>query len=552
MVDREVRDASMRNILRAKPVERGLRLLAHVVVIAVGAAVFESSEAVGRDENQPLSTPSADKAQCEKDFNAVCVLQIALDRYLGIGYPHYDDFLTTLAVTAAGVGDIESAIKSLDAASIYAVSDAIPALMSAMLRTGRLDDALAKANDFLVDGDTGIAMISIVRALVAMGDVENSFMVAREIEYRGDRALALATIAASDHFNSDEAARTVLFAEAVELAEEVGEAIRRAGYLFQIAALRLVVEDSVGAADTIKTALAAARRVQDNHARSIMLNNSIWMFRNQKYSDAGNALAFRLYRAMDRLDDNRTFIDGYIDAAETTFKIGHVTAAVQILDQARDIALLSQSIDKREYFLLRIIAVRSRFGDIDGALADLTFMPYGDRKGAWKNIAVAQAAIGDIEGIEKLLEAFTNAAPKYEYTFVQITDNPVRYKIIPALLQNGYLKAAYDFAADMDKGYIYYDEAMIEIAAAEAAAGNFDAAFLITDSLDEPDVCARCLVRIAAEYLNQGRMTEARMTLKTAYHQVIDQDPDDTTSRRIGAQSLLKIGVVLAAVESGY
>lgn len=542
----------MRNILRAKPVERGLRLLAHVVVIAVGAAVFESSEAVGRDENQPLATLDSDKAQCEKDFNAVCVLQIALDRYLGIGFPLYDDFLTTLAVSAAELGDIEGAIKSFDAASIYAVRDAIPSLMSAMLRAGRLDDALAKANELPRDGDTGIAMISIVRALVAMGDVENSFTVAREIEYHGDRALALAIIAASDHFNSDKAARTVLFAEAVELAETIAVAIRRAGYLFQIAALRLAVEDIGGAEDTIETAFDAARRVQDNHARIGMRNRSFGVFRNQKNSDAVNTVVSRLYRAMKRLNGIRTFIGGYLNAAETTFKIGHVTAAVQILDQARDIALLSQSTVKLEYFLWRIIAARSRFGDIDGALADVTLMPSGDRRGAWMDIAVAQAKVGDIEGIEKLLEAFTNAAPKQEYIFVQITDNPVRYKIIPALLQNGYLKAAYDFAADMDKGYIYYDEAMIEIAAAEAAAGNFDAAFLIPDIFDQPDVRARCLVRIATEYLNQGRMTEARMTLKTAYHQVIDQDPDDSTSRRIGAQSLLKIGVVLAAVESGY
>ena len=73
-----------------------------------------------------------------------------------------------------------------------------------------------------------------------------------------------------------------------------------------------------------------------------------------------------------------------------------------------NMALASESEDDRGYFLVRIIADRSEMGDIGAALADWALIQGSNREWAGRKIAVAQAKVGDIEGIRKLLTAGGN------------------------------------------------------------------------------------------------------------------------------------------------
>lgn len=527
-----------------------LRQMGLVITLAASIAVFPSVNAVAQDVPWQQVKPYSGKSLCERDFKAACVLQLALNVYLGSGAPYSDEFLTAVAVGAAVAGDVAGAFKSLNAASMYAARDAIPSIMAAMVRAGKLDDARAKAHEFLRDGDAGLARLSIVRALIAVSDFINGIAVARSIEKPGGRSLALANIAASGLLIQDTVARDALFVEAVSIAKTIVEADRRADSLFQIGALQLAVGDVKGARETIDLALSAAQDVIDIFRRSYVMRIALEQFEKAQHSEADQVIVNELRSAMARIDESRTPVEDFLDAAKLQFEAGNLRAAIDILDQASIMALASQSRRDRGYFLVRIIADRSEMGDVDGALADWALMPDGAYASGWKYIAVAQAKVGDIEGLQKLLKS----------NLPETSNDPVlRYKIVPALAQNGYLTQARDLTGTMDGDHFLYREALIEIASAEAAMGDFEAAFVTARSFGEQYLRARTLVVIAAEYISRGRVTDARNVLMEAYRAMtgrggIDlgsRDPDGAYLNRHGAQALLQVGALLAEIEAG-
>ena len=259
----------------------------------------------------------------------------------------------------------------------------------------------------------------------------------------------------------------------INMANDVANAEKRASLLFEIAALQLEVGEIGIARETIVLALAAAQDVHDIYDRSYMMRIALEQFEKAQHTEADQALVNELRSAMMRIDESRTPVEDFLDAAKSKFEAGDLAGAIAIMDQGRDKALASESKDDRDYFLIRIIADRSMMGDIHGALADWALMSDGAYESGWHEIAVAQAKVGDIDGIRKLLMA----------DGTEIFNEPVlRYKIIPTLVQNGYFAYAHKLADTMDKDYFLHEEAMIEIAKGEASASNFDEA-LAADSL---------------------------------------------------------------------
>lgn len=448
------------------------------------------------------------KAVCEQDFTAVCVLRYARNTVLIVNGASSDNYLVEIALAQAAAGDFVGAFISIEPVHSITYRETFPKILKAMVKAGNLSGALTKAQAFQRSEDRDLAFLSINKALAGKLDVVNSRLVSAEIDGAADRAVALATVAGADRSPEGVVEREALFTEAVGMANDVANAEKRASLLFEIAALQLEVGEIGIARETIVLALAAAQDVHDIYDRSYMMRIALEQFEKAQHTEADQALVNELRSAMMRIDESRTPVEDFLDAAKSKFEAGDLAGAIAIMDQGRDKALASESKDDRDYFLIRIIADRSMMGDIHGALADWALMSDGAYESGWHEIAVAQAKVGDIDGIRKLLMA----------DGTEIFNEPVlRYKIIPTLVQNGYFAYAHKLADTMDKDYFLHEEAMIEIAKGEASASNFDEALAAADSIAGRDTRSRAFSEIASAHLSAGMREEANRYLMIAF-----------------------------------
>ena len=493
------------------------------------------------------------KEVCEQDFTAACVLRYARNAVLIVDGASSDDYLTKIALAQVAAGDIAGAFITIEPVHSITYREILPTILTAMVMAGDLSGALTKARAFPRREDRDLALLSILQALAAEGDIVNSRLVAMEIDGAADFSVALATVASAGRSSEEVVERQALFTEAVGMANDIAIAKKRASLLFEIAALQLKVGERSNARKTIILALAAAQDVTDIYHRSHMMHIALQQFEKAQHTGADQEVVNELRSAMVRIDESRTPVEDFLDAAKSKFGAGDLAAAIAILDQGRGTALASLSGNDRAYFLVRMIDDRSEMGDIDGALADWSLMPDGAYAWGWQDIAVAQAKVGDIDGIEKLLMANGGSS----------SNGPVlAYKIIPALVKSGFFSYAHYFAASLDVDYIYYERAMVEIAKGEASAGNFDAALAAADSIGGREARARAISEIAAAHFNKGMKDEAKRHLMIAFQEMFGPDgilsvKSSTYVRSLNDLNVFdwkafnKIGQVLGEIEAG-
>ena len=492
------------------------------------------------------------KAVCGQDFTAACVLRYARNAILIVDGASSDNYLMKIALAQASIGDIAGAFVSIESVHSLTYREVLPTIMAAMVAAGNLEGALTRARANLRRQDRDLALLSVVRALAVDQDVLNGRLIAAEIESAAEQSLALAAMAGADPTPERAAEWEALFADAVSLAKGIADASKRTTVLFEIAAHQLGVGEHGFARQTIVLALAAAQAITDIYDRSYVMSVAMGPFETAQKTDADQAVINELRSAMVNIDESRTPIENFLDAAKLKFGAGDLAGAITILDQGRDMALTSESEEDRGYFLVRIIADRSEMGDIDGALADWALMPDGAYESGWRDIAVAQAKVGDIDGVKKLLMANGGSSSN---------EPELAYMIIPALAQNGYFSYAHYFAASLDIDYIHYEEAMIEIAKGEASAGKFHAALAAAGSIGGRDARARAISEIAAAHFSMGRLDEANRHLKIAFQEMFGPGgilsvTNSSYSRSLydlnvfDWQAFHKIGQVLGEIEA--
>ena len=488
------------------------------------------------------------KAACEQDFTAACVLRFARDSVRIVDGASSDQYLVEIARAQAAAGDTAGAFATIEPVHSFTYRETLPTILTAMVMVGDLAGALAKARAYPRRQDRDHALLSVVRASAAERDMVNGRLIAAEIEGTADRSIALATVASADP--TSKGGREILYAESLSLAERLVEAKERTSVLLYIAALQYGAGDIDLAGETVEVALTAARAMPNVSTHDYMITIGLERFRK---AGADRVFVDQLRGEISAIDDGRSPIEDFLDAAKSKFEAGDVPGAIEILDQARNMALASESEDDRGYFLVRIIADRSEMGDIGGALADWALIQGSNREWAGCKIAVAQAKVGDIEGIRKLLTAGGNDTSN---------EPELGYEIIPALAQNGYFTHAHELAATMDNDYFLHGEAMIEIAKGEAAEGSFDAAMATAGSIVYRDARARALSEIAAAHFSMGRLNEANRHLMMAFQEMFGPDGilPVKTSAYVGSlhdlnvydwKGFMKIGKVLAEIETG-
>ncbi len=493
-------------------------------------------------------------AVCERNLAAACVLRFARDVHLIIGAVRAEEFLVEIAKAQAAAGDISGAFASIETISAYSFRDALPPIMTAMVKAGDLAGALAKAKGFPRRGDHDVALSSIVQVLSEKGYVADGGGVATQIGDAGARSLAVATLAGIGPLDQAGHDPSALFADALGLAETVDDAKARAKLLFRIAEIQLTVDNIIGARETLAAAFAAARAISDPYDRNHVLDVGYW-YSNTEISDAARAVKDEFRKTAARIDETRNPIDGMLYDAEAKIELGDIAGAKESLGQAREIALKAKTEYRRSYSLYRVIRVRTLMGDIGGAMADWRLIPPSESSysSVRELIALAEAKAGDIEGLNDLLETIDKQFARHLL---------LQWKIIPELAKNGWFPAAHRFAGEIDKSAWGYSRAMVAIAKGEAEAGDFSAALATARSIATAHGRANALSVIAAEHFNRGRVNDAKRLLLTAFRGMFGPSglPSGEGSeyssglRAIGrsdVQAFTNIGRVLADIETG-
>ena len=490
------------------------------------------------------------KAACEQEFTAACVLRFARDLHLIIDVVGADEFLVEISKAQAVAGDISGAFESIETVHSNPFRNALPPIMTAMVERGELGEALAKANGLYRRGDRDVALSSIVQALAEKGYLADGRGVAAQIDDAGGRSLAVATLAGARPLDNGGHDPSALFAEAFALAETIDDATARAKLLFRIAEIQLTVDNNVGARETFVAAFAAARAISEPYDRYYVPYVGYW-YSNGEISAAARAVKGEFRNTAAQIDDNREPTDDVLYDAEAKIELADIAGAKELLRQAREIALKMESEDSREHALGRIIQLRSRMGDIGGALADWALIP--DSTYARERIALAQAKAGDIEGLNDLLETIDEQSARHTL---------LKWKIIPELAKNGWLPYAHRFAGEIDKLAWGYSRAMVAIAKGESAVGDFDLALRTARSITTADGRANALSEIAAVHSKNGRASDAMRLLLMAFRGMFgpnglppgegwDYNSGLNAIGRSDVQAFTNIGRVLADIETG-
>ena len=500
------------------------------------------------------------KAVCERNLTAACILRFARDVLRIINPVSGDDFLVDVAKSQAAVGDVAGAFATIETVHSISYREALPPIMTAMVKTGDLAEALAKAKGFPRRRDRDVALSSIVRALAEKGDVANGGGVAAQIGEAGARSLAVATLAGSSPLEEEGHDPSVLFAEALGLAETVDDAKARAKLLFKIAEIQLTVDNNVGARETFVAAFAAARAISDPRGRYHLLNAG-YRYSNAELSDSARAVKDEFRKTAAQIDETRNPIDDPIDDARAKIKSGDIAGAKESLRQAREMVLEIESADSRNFNLYRIIKLRSMIGDIDGALADWALMPSPSRDASYSRaqaahardpIARALAKAGDIEGLNGLLETVDDQLER---------DSLLLWQVIPSLAENGWTGEAHRFAGELVELSWRLSQAMVVIAKGEAAVGDFEAALATAGSITQRNDRAKAFSEIAVAHFNKGRQNEAKKLLMMAFREMFGPGGILSGKRSVyssdlqyisvfDSEAFKKIGEVLAEIET--
>jgi hypothetical protein len=487
------------------------------------------------------------KSVCLADFTANCVLRLALDAreadYSGSFY-----FREGVIAARVALGDVAGAEALLEG---YPKRDFLTAALPVLAAKARAGDAAGaremalamrgRYNETSVDS----ALAVIARAQAEIGDVAGAKATAREIEERGERAIALAAISNASAFDGDPGGRAEMIAEAVNLTDHFDRPTpgRIARVLFEIAQ-RQLADDEPGARVTFAKGVAAARSIPELSGSGWILNVVSKIYSDAEYAGLATGLADELaaLAALGEKPHVRALIGA--QAAMAALRAGDARRAKALVKQALASAIESRTLKRRDIALGLITEVYLALGDHGGALSALAHMR-GSRRTHQQRMTVAEglATAGDMEGVRKVLASAGDQSSR---------DAILQYGVIPALVESARAAQLREFAPQIEKGG-YRRAAMTGIVEAMVAAGDLDGAVATARSLDDAAARGGGLRAVAAGRVENGQVEEAMALLAEALATVIDAavSPEHRCSFLYArADVVLDIGELLVEIET--
>ena len=355
-----------------------------------------------------------------------------------------------------------------------------------------------------------------------------------------------------------------VLAVAIETAEAIDDAVRRADAFVRIAKVQRMAGDEGGAQESLSRVLAASAKVA---MPSITV---AWPYATGE-DDWAQEGYLRALAAADKVEDDRAKAGMLADIADAQVLAGALRNAAETALVAREIyARLDDAgdVDVSSY-LRRLAKVQARAGNLEAAfitadlmgnatsleraiaLADIAhaqataghpasaFAIERRVEGAYlrmivvKEVGLALAASGDLAGAAKAAARITEIDEQEMWDPVYIEAEIMRSAIFQAIAEAHIAGGALDKAVvtleKIERAYPYVDSA-IAVAKAQMAAGELDDARMTADWICQTrhrnDRCVEALSNLALAHADAGNIEQAREFVSLAW-----KETDWTTFR---------------------